>query len=215
MRLRNVKNAEAILKEYKGLYIEDPVINKGKWREIFKNDNPIYIEIGMGKGQFITEHAKRFPDINFIGIELESSVLVKAVKKVDRDLNNIAIVNFDASNIKDIFMDNEVNQIFLNFSDPWPKSRHSKRRLTEKNFLNNYQDILVKDGSIKFKTDNRKLFEFSICEFVDKKWKIEDLSLNLHEDQEDIITTEYEDKFTKVGKIIYFIEVKNEKNEVI
>ena len=215
MRLRNVKNASEILKSRPDIIICNPENYKGKWKELFGNDQPIYLEIGMGKGQFIITNAQKFPDCNFIGLELEASVLTKAIKKINEEIANLYIINYDATNIKNVFANNEIDKIFLNFSDPWPKNRHIKRRLTEKNFLDNYQDILKNDCSIEFKTDNRKLFEFSLMEFIARGWKMEKLSLNLHEDDSEVITTEYEDRFTQEGKIIYFIEVQNGKNEII
>jgi len=214
MRLRKVKNADEILASRSDIFIENPSANKGKWKQIFKNDNPIYLEIGMGKGQFIYKHAMTNLQINYIGLEIEKSVLAKAVGKIEA-IDNLFIINYDATNIKDIFADNEVDRIYLNFSDPWPKNRHSKRRLTENSFLDNYRDILAKDAIIAFKTDNRHLFEFSLQELNNTNWKFERISLNLHEDFDDIITTEYEDKFNKENKIIYFVEVKNGKNETI
>mgnify|MGYP000879193573 FL=1 len=214
MRLRKVKNADEILASRSDIFIENPSENKGKWKQIFKNDNPIYLEIGMGKGQFIYKHAMTNLQINYIGLEIEKSVLAKAVGKIEA-IDNLFIINYDATNIKDIFADNEVDRIYLNFSDPWPKNRHSKRRLTENSFLDNYRDILAKDAIIAFKTDNRHLFEFSLQELNNTNWKFERISLNLHEDFDDIITTEYEDKFNKENKIIYFVEVKNGKNETI
>ena len=214
MRLRKVKNADEILASRSDIFIENPSENKGKWKQIFKNDNPIYLEIGMGKGQFIYKHAMTNLQINYIGLEIEKSVLAKAVGKIEA-IDNLFIINYDATNIKDIFADNEVDRIYLNFSDPWPKNRHSKRRLTENSFLDNYRDILAKDAIIAFKTDNRHLFEFSLQELNNTNWKFERISLNLHEDFDDIITTEYEDKFIKENKIIYFVEVKNGKNETI
>ena len=214
MRLRKVKNADEILASRSDIFIENPSENKGKWKQVFKNDNPIYLEIGMGKGQFIYKHAMTNLQINYIGLEIEKSVLAKAVGKIEA-IDNLFIINYDATNIKDIFADNEVDRIYLNFSDPWPKNRHSKRRLTENSFLDNYRDILAKDAIIAFKTDNRHLFEFSLQELNNTNWKFERISLNLHEDFDDIITTEYEDKFNKENKIIYFVEVKNGKNETI
>lgn len=215
MRLRKLKNAGEILQNRLDIYVKEPINNKGKWQEVFGNDNPIHLEIGMGKGQFIVLHAIKNPDTNFIGLEIEQSVLAKAIKKIGNDIPNLFMINYDANNIKDIFENNEINKIFLNFSDPWPKNRHSKRRLTEKTFLDNYSDILKTNGTIEFKTDNRKLYEFSLLEFISKNWEIMNLSLNLHEDDSEVITTEYEEKFINAGQIIYFLEVKNGKNETL
>lgn len=215
MRLRKLKNVDERLQARQDIVVFAPEKYKGKWREVFGNDNPIYLEIGMGKGKFIIEHAHRYPDINFIGLEKEKSVLVKAVEKVEVRPSNLLMISADAINILNMFDQNEITKIFLNFSDPWPKSRHTKRRLTYGSNLSNYQKILVDDGTIAFKTDNRHLFEFSVINFTLEGFKILDLSLNLHEDKEDIITTEYEDRFTEKGNIIYYIEVKNGKNEIV
>lgn len=210
MRLRKVKNALEKIQEYPNIVIPNALELKGKWNTIFKNDNPIYLEIGMGKGKFIIEHAKRNPDINYIGLELQESVLVRALEKViDEPLNNLVFLHEDAFDLNNIFNEGEIDKIFLNFSDPWPKSRHAKRRLTCNNILNSYRLALKKNGSIEMKTDNRKLFEYSLLEFINNQLEFNDLSLNLHEDKEDIITTEYEDKFVSKGNVIYFVEVKN------
>lgn len=215
MRLRKLKNVDERLEARQDIIVFEPEKYKGKWREFFNNSNPIYLEIGMGKGKFIIENATLNPDINYIGIEREGSVLVKAVEKVISKPNNLCFIKFDAVDILNIFDENEINKIFLNFSDPWPKSRHTKRRLTYGSNIDNYKNILTKDGSIEFKSDNRHLFEFSIIAFIEEGLNIVDLSLNLHEDKENIITTEYEDRFVEKGNIIYFVEVKNGKNEIV
>ena len=205
MRLRKVKNALEKIQEYPNIVIQNATSNKGKWNELFKNDNPIYLEIGMGKGKFIIENAKRNPNINYIGLELQESVLVRALEKlIEEPLDNLVLLHEDAFELNNIFGDGEISKIFLTFSDPWPKSRHAKRRLTCNNILNIYRKALKEDG-----TYNRKLFEYSILEFIKNGLEFNDLSLNLHEDKEDIITTEYEDKFVTKGNVIYFVEVKN------
>lgn len=210
MRLRKVKNALEKIQEYPNIVIQESVSHKGKWNQLFNNDNPIYLEIGMGKGKFIIENAKRNPDINYIGLELQESVLVRALEKlIEEPLDNLLLLHEDAFELNNIFEDGEISKIFLTFSDPWPKSRHAKRRLTCNNILNIYRKALKEDGSLEFKTDNRKLFEYSILEFIKNGLEFKDLSLNLHEDKEDIITTEYEDKFVAKGNVIYFVEVKN------
>ncbi len=210
MRLRKVKNALEKIQEYPNIVIQDAVSNKGKWNTIFKNDNPIYLEIGMGKGKFIIENANRNPNINYIGLEVAESVLVRALEKlIDEPLPNLILLHEDAFELNNIFEDGEIDKIFLTFSDPWPKSRHAKRRLTCSNILNSYRKALKINGSLEFKTDNRKLFEYSILEFIKNGLEFKELSLNLHEDKEDIITTEYEDKFVAKGNVIYFVEVKN------
>ena len=213
MRRRNVKNAKQRVESHPELVILNPKDYKGKWNTLFKNDNPIYLEIGMGKGKFLLEHAKTNPNINYIGLEKFDSVIVQAVEKIyPCNLNNILLLNVDAEELLDIFDENEISKIFLNFSDPWPKNRHEKRRLSHANFLNRYQKILK--GDIEMKTDNRELFEFSLMSFNENKWKFEDLSLDLHHRNEDekIITTEYEDRFTSKGNVIYFVKIKKENN---
>lgn len=210
MRLRKVKNALEKINEYPNIVIPNAIDNKGKWQQIFNNTNPIYLEIGMGKGKFIIEYAKRNPNINFIGMEKEESVLVRALEKIENEeLNNLVFIHFDAFDLNNVFEKGEISKIYLNFSDPWPKSKHAKRRLTCNKILENYKNVLKKDGTIEMKTDNRKLFEYSLLEFINDNLKINNLSLNLHEDYNDIITTEYEDKFIAKGNVIYFVEVEN------
>ena len=213
MRVRNVKGADLKLAMFPDKVISNPNDYKGKWNNYFKNDNPIYIEIGMGKGKFILEHALRNPDINYIGIEKDISIVYKALVKYleteeekEVKLNNLVFLNIDACNIKEIFEDNEVNKVYLNFSDPWPKTRHEKRRLTSPLIFKNILDIL--NGELEFKTDNRKLFEYSVMEFNTMNLDIVELSLDLHSDKEDIITTEYEDKFVSKGNVIYYCKLK-------
>lgn len=209
MRLRRIKNIEEKILQYDNIIMLDPIQYKGKWNKLFKNDNPIYLEIGTGKGKFIMNNAIKNPNINYIGCEISDSVIYKAAKKInDQNINNLFLINIDAFKLGDVFEKNEIKQIFLNFSDPWPKSRHEKRRLTSEAFLNVYKEILVDDGFVDFKTDNRKLFEYSIMKFNELKYDILELSLDLHSDYEDIITTEYEDKFTGLGQVIYFVKVR-------
>ena len=207
MRLRHIKDADISIKESK-YYIDDPLSYKGSFKTIFKNNNPIHLEIGMGKGNFIIEMAKRFPDINFIGLEKFDSVLVKAVEKLkDTDIPNLRLMWYDAATIDEVF-DHEIDTLYLNFSDPWPKKRHAKRRLTHESFLSLYDNIFKKGNNIIMKTDNRKLFEYSVKSFTDYGYKIEDISLDLHADEVDIVETEYEKKFTKKGNVIYKVNVK-------
>ena len=204
MRLRNVKNKEILDKS--PYIISEPFSFKGKWKEEFKNNNPIHLEIGMGKGQFLINMALNNPNINFIGIEKFDSVMVRTLEKIaNYELNNIKVIKIDASDILDVF-DDEISKIYLNFSDPWPKRRNAKKRLTSEVFLKKYEQLGNLD--IEQKTDNRKLFEYSVQSFVNNGYKILDLSLDLHSDKENIITTEYEDKFTKRNQVIYYINVK-------
>ena len=207
MRLRRIKNIEEKIKKYDGLIVFDCENNKGKWKKSFGNNNPIYLEIGMGKGKFILKHAMTNPDINYIGCEISDSVIYKAAEKAE-GVSNLLMINKDASLLNDIFEEKEISKIFLNFSDPWPKSRHAKRRLTSESFLSIYKKLLGVDGIVEMKTDNRKLFEYSLTKFNEVGWVFEELSLDLHQDKEDIITTEYEDKFVGLGQVIYFVKVR-------
>ena len=212
MRLRNIKNAkERLMVDNNRFYINEPLNYKGKWNQLFNNSNPIHIEIGCGKGQFISTLAKLNPNINYIAIEKYDSVLLRCLEKViDSDLNNLKLITFDASDLRELFSDKEISRIYLNFSDPWPKSHHAKRRLTSSIFLNIYKYILKEDGEIFFKTDNRKLFEFSLESFNENNYKLSNISLDLHNDLEkykDNITTEFEDKWSKLGPI-YRLEAR-------
>ena len=206
MRLRNVPKAKEIL-DNSNYIIHNYLEMTGNFHSVFSNDNPIYLEIGTGKGNFIIENAKRYPNINFIGIEKYDSVLVRAVEKLGcLELDNLMFIRTDAKNIDNIF-NKEISKLYLNFSDPWPKDRHEKRRLTSDTFLKRYDNIFVNDKIIEFKTDNRKLFEYSVKSFTDYNYRINSLSLDLHQDTSDNIMTEYEEKFSKKGQVIYYIKV--------
>ena len=199
MRLKNVKGANEII--IKGrYYIEDPYINKGNWNKVFNNDNPIYIEIGIGKGKFIVENALKYPNINFIGIEKYDSVLVRAIQKSNElELNNLKLVRMDAKRIEEVF-DHEVDRIYLNFSDPWPKDRHYKRRLTSYVFLDKYEHIFKNNKYIIMKTDNINLFNFSLESLTNHGYNIEFMTNDLHSlNDADNIMTEYEEKFSNKG----------------
>ena len=207
MRLRNVKNKQEIMEKATNLII-NPKDYIGKWNEVFGNNNPIYIEIGMGKGDFIIENAKTYPNINFIGIEKFDSVIVRAIEKVPEDLTNLKLIRMDAKEIDEVFSA-EVERIFLNFSDPWPKKRHHDRRLTSHIFLNKYDSVFKGENVIYQKTDNRDLFEYSLISMSTYGYKIEDISLDLHNSNyEDIIMTEYEKRFVEKGNNIYYVVVK-------
>ncbi len=207
MRLKCVKGAKEKV-ESSSYVILDYEKYKGNYKKIFGNDNPIYIEIGMGKGNFIIENAKRYPNINFIGIEKYDSVIVRAVEKLDDILlPNLKLIRMDALNIESVF-DHEIDTIYLNFSDPWPKVRHARRRLTSCEFLKKYDKIFTDKCHIIQKTDNRKLFEYSIKSLTDYGYKIEDISLNLYDDDINLnIQTEYEVKMLEKNMVIYKIEV--------
>ena len=207
MRLRNVKGAKEVIEnsEYVMKNKED---YKGKFNKLFGNDNPIYLEIGMGKGRFIIENAKRYPNINFIGIEMFDSVLVRAIESINEEIPNLKFIKMDATYIENVF-DKDIDLLYLNFSDPWPKNRHEHRRLTSDRFLKRYDSIFKKDKQIIMKTDNRHLFEFSLMSLTDYGYKIEELSLDLHnDDMPDNIKTEYEEKFSSKGFPIYRVCAK-------
>ena len=207
MRVRNVKNKEEIISN--SIYtIDNPESYKGKWQTLFNNNNPIYLEIGMGKGKFILENAKNNPNINYIGIEKNGSVLSYAIKKIEEyKLNNLKLICFDANKIDEIFS-KDIDLLYLNFSDPWPKNRHEKRRLTSNSFLEKYDKIFKKDRIIEMKTDNQGLFEYSIISFVNNGYKIEDISLDLTNKIDFInIRTEYEEKYILKNNIIYYLKV--------
>lgn len=198
MRLRNNKNAKGILEE-SNYVIKNPEENKGKWNKIFDNKNNLYIEIGCGKGDFIIANAKAHPENNYIGIEKYDTVLMYAVKKLEEDIPNLRFIRMDALDIDKIF-DKEVSLIYLNFSDPWPKNRCAKRRLTHENFLKLYDKIFKKDKIIFMKTDNIHLFEFSIESLSEYGYKLKNISLDLHNsDIEENFMTEYEKKFSEKG----------------
>lgn len=207
MRLRNVKGAKEII-DNSPYIIKNPIDYKGDYQKIFENNNPIHIEIGMGKGDFIIENAKKYPNINFIGIEKFDSVIVRAVQKLENEeIPNLKLIKIDANEIDDVF-DKEISVIYLNFSDPWPKARHAKRRLSSEIFLNKYDSVFIDKKRIIMKTDNRKLFEYSIKSFTDYGYKIEDISLNLYEDDiKNNIPTEYETRFHNRGCLIYKVDV--------
>lgn len=208
MRLRNVKGADEIIKN-SSYIILNPFDYIGKFSKIFSNSNPIHIEIGMGKGDFIIENALKYPNINFIGIEKYDSVIVRAIEKLEnKDIPNLKLIREDALFIDKIFK-KEIECLYLNFSDPWPKKRHESRRLTSQIFLQKYDLIFKKNKKIIMKTDNRHLFEYSIKSFTDYGYKINDLKLNLYEEDTKFnIQTEYEKKFVSKGLIIYYCEVE-------
>jgi len=203
MRLRNVKNKEEIMSASTYL-IRNPIDYKGKWSEYFGNDNPIYVEIGMGKGKFIIENALAHPEINYIGIEKYDSVIVKGLQKIPEGVNNLVMVRGDAYQIDEMF-DKEIDCIYLNFSDPWPKNRHHLRRLSSKVFLEKYESIFRGVKCIEMRTDNRELFQYSLVSFSSFNYILEEVSLDLHKDNMPEVTTEYEDKFSNLDMPIYFV----------
>ena len=205
MRLRNVPGAREVMVENDYVFTE-PENVKGTWKDIFGNDNPVHIEIGMGKGRFITTLAAGNPDINYIGIEKYSSVLLRAVEKQDElQFPNLRFIRMDAEGICEVFDKDEVDRIYLNFSDPWPKDRHAKRRLTSRQFFARYDNILKKTGRVEFKTDNRDLFDFSVEEVKEAGWNLKAVTYDLHNDasmNEGNVCTEYELKFSELGNPI-------------
>lgn len=204
MRLRNVKGSRETIAASE-FTVDEPKNNKGKWADIFGNDHPIHIEVGMGKGGFITDLAIANPSINYIGIEKYSSVLVRAIeKRKELDISNLIFIRMDAEEICDVFAKHEISKIYLNFSDPWPKDRHAKRRLTSKEFFKRYNDILIPSGVVEFKTDNNMLFDFSLESIPEAGWEITEYTRDLHNSpmNEGNIMTEYEEKFSSMGNPI-------------
>lgn len=209
MRQRKIKDAKEKLSSSPN-FVTEPNANKGKWQKLFNNDKPIHIEIGSGKGIFIHTLASLNPDINYIAIEKYDSILLRLKEKLDeKPLANIKLVIMDATTLNDVFAPKEVDKIYLNFSDPWPKKHHAKRRLTSPSFLKMYDDILKEDGIIVFKTDNRGLFEYSLESFNNYGYVMYDISLDLHNDERypDNIKTEYEAKWEDKGPI-YLLNAK-------
>lgn len=209
MRLRNVKNAREIL-ESSPYFISKPTKYKGNYKELFGNDFPIHVEIGTGKGQFLILMAKTYPNINFIGVEMKESILVRAIQKVsDKNISNLKFIVWDAFVLDKVF-DYEISTIYLNFSDPWPKKKHHKRRLTSPLFLDVYDKLFLTTPTIIQKTDNTPLFISSIINLCNHDYKIEEYSLDLEKEEKIFnIATEYEEKFMKNGvKINYLKAIK-------
>ncbi len=208
MRMRKKKNADQRLQKCEGYLVENPLDYRGKWKTLFNNDNPIHVEIGCGKGNFVVGMALAHPEVNYIAVEVCKDVVVLAVEKAfDRLVSNVKFVCGDARTLGEIFEDAECQRIYLNFSDPWPKSGHYKRRLTYKDFLTLYKQVLVADGEIHFKTDNMHLFEFSIESLSQNGFKLKNVSLDLHNSKfEGNIMTEYEKRFSDMGQPIYRLE---------
>ena len=211
MRLRNVKYAKELLESYPDTVIQHPKKWAGKWKEIFDNNNPIELEIGCGKGKFIYEKAQKNKAVNFIGVEKFDSVIVRALEKaINEPLDNLRLLRFDALDISEVFKDNEIKNIYLNFSDPWPKKRQAKRRLTSPNFLSSYTKILKPNGRIYLKTDNYGLFEYSMMMLNDNNsFIIEEIMLDMYLSlPSDNVQTEFEIRFRELDKPIYYIRAK-------
>ena len=205
MRLRNIPGARQTISESPWI-VQDPASVKGKWKERFGNDHPVHLEIGTGKGKFINRLAQENPEISYVGIEKYSSVLIRALDKLDESqITNLLFIRGDAELICEYFGEGEVDRIYLNFSDPWPKDRHAKRRLPSKEFLRRFAQILTEDGTIEFKTDNRELFDFAVDEVEAGGFKILQITYDLHNDpvmNEGNIMTEYEERFSAKGNPI-------------
>lgn len=205
MRLRNITGSRERIAQ-SSYVIQEPRKWQGRWRELFQNENPIRIEIGMGKGKFLYTLAGANPDINYIGIEKYSSVLLRAIQKMEEEeLPNLRFIRMDAEELTEVFGEGEVDRIYLNFSDPWPKDRHAKRRLPSRQFLERYDKVLKPAGRLEFKTDNRALFDFAIDELPEAGWKTEAVTYDLHHEKELLlgnIMTEYEEKFSATGNPI-------------
>ena len=207
MRLRNIPGAKEAVME-SAFVVQRPQEKKGGWAQVYPQTGPIHIEVGMGKGQFLMELARRNPQVNYLGIEMYDSVLLRALQRMAEidELPNLLFMRDDARLLPEIFRKGEVEKIYLNFSDPWPKARHAKRRLTSREFLNRYERILVPEGVVEFKTDNRGLFEFSLEEIREAGWRLLACTYDLHNDAkmcEGNVMTEYEEKFSSLGNPIY------------
>lgn len=210
MRVRKRKGAEEYIASHPQYVMSNPEDAKGKWHQVFGNDNPIHIEVGSGKGAFITGMAVQHPDINYIGIDIQLSVLSYALDEVlEAAVPNVKLLRVDGSSLTNYFADGEVDLMYLNFSDPWPKTKHEKRRLTYKTFLDTYKQILKDKGEIHFKTDNRGLFEYSLASFSQYGMVLNQVWLDLHaSDYEGNVMTEYEAKFSSKGQVIYRVEAQ-------
>lgn len=208
MRMRKKKNCDVRMEKCADIWIRDAQELKGKWSERFGNDNPIHIEIGCGKGNFIVGMAKMYPDVNFVAIEKVEDVIVMAMEKAkEAGLTNVLFTDMDAEKLEDVFEYGEIRRIYLNFSDPWKKKKQAKRRLTHKRFLDRYKAVLPNGDYIWFKTDNRALFEFSLNSFAEENYKLSNITFDLHSSGfEGNVMTEYEKRFSDMGQPIYRVE---------
>ncbi len=214
MRLRNITGSREVIAASTYVVHEERHW-RGKWAQLFENTLPIHIEIGMGKGKFIHTMARLHPEINYIGIEKYSSVLLRAIQKMEEEeLPNLRFIRMEAEEITEVFAPGEVDRIYLNFSDPWPKDRHARRRLPSRQFLARYDVILEARGQLEFKTDNRELFDFAVEELAPAGWKLREITRDLHQDavlMQDNVMTEYEEKFSAMGNPIYKYVIYREK----
>ena len=216
MRQRNIKNLDERIQENSRFLVEDPRSCKGHWNEVFGNDNPVFLEIGCGKGRFIEAHAQREPSCNFIACEGQASVVLRALEKAEeKNLENLRIFIDYVHDLQDYFEEGEIAGVYLNFSDPWPKARHAKRRLTYHKNLENYRSVLSENGFIEFKTDNEELFEFTLEEIGTASYTITEMTRNLHGEtnlgpcaaKSAEYMTEYEEKFSTKGKNINYVRI--------
>lgn len=216
MRLRGRKGIRENIESQPELVVLNPESYKGKWASFFGNDNPIHVELGMGKGKFISEMSRNHPQFNYIGVDMYDELMRKASGKAraahgveEGKLPNLALALFNIEKLEDVFAPDELSRVYLNFSDPWPKKKHARRRLTHANFVAKYRNVLNAKGEIHFKTDSRSLFEFSLNSFADLGLRMRNISLDLHaeERREDLVLTEYETKFADMGMPIYRLEV--------
>lgn len=223
MRLRNIPGAQDAILE-SPYVIQKPEAHKGVWAEVFPKKQPLHIEVGMGKGRFLMDLARLNPDINYVGIEMYDSVLLRALQKREEleeegtKYENLFFMRVDARLLPEIFEKGEVDKIYLNFSDPWPKARHAKRRLTSREFLERYDQILVPDGTVEFKTDNRELFEFSLEEVNETKWNLLAHTFDLHHNEEMVkgnVMTEYEEKFSSMGNPICKLVIRQKQQGTV
>lgn len=208
MRRRKIKGADEKLLSYEGYVITQAQNHKGRWQELFGNQNPLHLEVGIGRGSFLLKLARKNPQINYIGIETKEEVMIYGVRKSQEEgLKNILFIWQNAQDLKDFFAESELDRLYLNFSDPWPKKRHARRRLTHENFLSMYQGVLKEKGQLHFKTDHEDLFEYSLNALSDQGWQLQNISLDLYKNlPEDNIATDYEEKFTQMGLRIYRLE---------
>lgn len=210
MRVRHKPWAKDKLQEYSNIAISNPEQHKGNWKNVFQKEAPLYVEIGTGKGDFITGMAESHPRVSFVGIEMMASIIVTALDKVlDSEVSNVKLLNCDARNLSSIFAENELDRIYLNFSDPWPKNRHEKRRLTYRGFLELYEKVLKPGGEIHLKTDNQGLFDYSLESFAEYGLEVKNVVRDLHiMESAGNIMTEYERKFSEMGHPIYRCEAR-------
>lgn len=209
MRLRRKPWIDEAIHDYDNyVYTEPQPELKGKWRSVYENSaNPFHVELGTGKGRFIAGMSEKYPEINFLGLEVQIGVLYYAAQKLyERNLDNGKVMLFDIENIEEIFAEGEVDRFYINFCDPWPKARHAKRRLTYRTFLNRYAKLLAPQGEIHFKTDNEALFLFSLEEFKECGWALKNVSYDLHASEGENVRTEYEEKFSSKGQPIFRLE---------